>query len=131
MMSSPTSWSAGRAGWSSSARPRPRWRPKPPRRQPSTPLSSPGAREPTTRPSLNGPRPLLRRRSQPKAQRNFTDPDSKIMLSGRGSFEQGYNAQAAVDADHQVVVAADLHDCASPVHSLIPMVEQTQQQHRP
>jgi hypothetical protein len=62
---------------------------------------------------------------KPKAQRNFTDPDSKIMLSGRGSFEQGYNAQAAVDEDNQVIVAADLHDCASDVHSLIPMVEQT------
>ena len=59
-----------------------------------------------------------------KAQRNFTDPDSRIMLTGRGSFEQSYNAQAAVDADHQVIVAADLHDCASDVNSLIPMVEQ-------
>ena len=62
---------------------------------------------------------------RPKAQRNFTDPDSKIMLTGRGSFEQSYNAQAAVDEDNQVIVAADLHDCASDVNSLIPMVEQT------
>jgi hypothetical protein len=62
---------------------------------------------------------------KPKAQRNFTDPDSKIMLTGRGSFEQSYNAQAVVDADHQVIVAADLHDCASDVVSLIPMAEQT------
>lgn len=62
---------------------------------------------------------------KPKAQRNFTDPDSKIMLTGRGSFEQSYNAQAVVDADHQVIVAADLHDCASDVNSLIPMTEQT------
>ena len=41
-----------------------------------------------------------------KAQRNFTDPESKIMLSGNKSFIQGYNAQAAVDSDYQVVVAA-------------------------
>jgi transposase len=41
-----------------------------------------------------------------KAQKNFTDPESKIMLSGDKSFIQGYNAQAAVDSDYQVVVAA-------------------------
>ena len=33
----------------------------------------------------------------PKAQRNFTDPDSRIMKSKEG-FVQAYNAQAAVDA---------------------------------
>ncbi len=59
-----------------------------------------------------------------KAQRNFTDPDSKIMLTGDGAFAQCYNAQAVVDEDHQVIVAADLTDCASDVVSLIPMTEQ-------
>lgn len=63
---------------------------------------------------------------RPKAQRNFTDPDSKIMLTGDGSFAQCYNAQAVVDADNQVIVAADLHDCASDVVSLIPMTEQVE-----
>lgn len=34
----------------------------------------------------------------PKAQYNFTDPESRIMKAGSGShFEQAYNAQAAVD----------------------------------
>jgi transposase len=61
---------------------------------------------------------------KPKAQRNFTDPDSKIMLTGDGSFAQCYNAQAVVDEDNQVIVAADLTDCASDVVSLIPMSEQ-------
>jgi transposase len=63
---------------------------------------------------------------KPKAQRNFTDPDSRIMLTGDGSFAQCYNAQAVVDEDHQVIVAADLHDCASDVVSLIPMTEQVE-----
>ncbi len=63
---------------------------------------------------------------KPKAQRNFTDPDSKIMLTGDGGFAQCYNAQAVVDADHQVIVAADLTDCASDVVSLIPMTQQVQ-----
>jgi len=43
----------------------------------------------------------------PKAQRNFTDADSRIMKKG-ASFEQAYNAQAAVDAAHQVIVAQAL-----------------------
>ena len=36
-----------------------------------------------------------------KAQRNFTDPESRIMPDGanKGSFVQGYNAQIAVDCD--------------------------------
>ena len=42
-----------------------------------------------------------------KAQRNFTDPDSRIMRD-KGTYVQAYNCQAAVDADHQIIVAADL-----------------------
>lgn len=63
---------------------------------------------------------------KPKAQRNFTDPDSKIMKTSEGSFAQCYNAQAVVDEDNQIIVAADLHDCASDVDSLIPMAEQVE-----
>ena len=40
-----------------------------------------------------------------KAQMNFTDPESKIMRSADNSFIQGYNAQTAVDSEHQVIVA--------------------------
>lgn len=61
---------------------------------------------------------------KPKAQRNFTDPESRIMKTGDGSFAQCYNAQAVVDEDNQVIVAADLHDCASDVASLHPMTKQ-------
>lgn len=61
---------------------------------------------------------------RPKAQRNFTTPASKIMLTGDGSFAQCYNAQAVVDAEHQVVLAADVGDCAADVNTLIPMTEQ-------
>jgi len=42
-----------------------------------------------------------------KAQRNFTDPQSRIMKTNDG-FIQGYNGQAAVDAEHQIIVACDL-----------------------
>lgn len=44
---------------------------------------------------------------KPKAQRNFTDPESRIMKSADG-FLQGYNAQIAVDAKAQVIVAHTL-----------------------
>ena len=64
--------------------------------------------------SDDDPKPTKRgRRKRPpsdvpedKAQRNFTDPESRIMKSAEKSFIQGYNAQAAVDSEYQVVVAA-------------------------
>jgi transposase len=40
-----------------------------------------------------------------KAQCNFTDPESRIMKT-RNGFEQAYNCQAAVDHEHQIIVAA-------------------------
>jgi transposase len=61
----------------------------------------------------------------PKAQRNFTDPESKIMKTSDGSFHQCFNAQAVVDDAHQVIVAADLTDNAADVANLIPMTEQS------
>lgn len=62
---------------------------------------------------------------RPKAQRNFTDPESRIMKTSDGSFHQCFNAQAVVDADHQVIVATDVTDCAADVANLISMTEQT------
>ena len=44
---------------------------------------------------------------KPKAQRNFTDPDSRIMVRD-GGFVQAYNGQIAVDEGHQIIVAAAL-----------------------
>lgn len=61
---------------------------------------------------------------RPKAQRNFTDPESRIMKTSDGAFHQCYNAQAVVDAEHQVIVAADVTDCAADVGNLIPMTKQ-------
>src|SRR5713101_4785093 len=42
-----------------------------------------------------------------KAQRNFTDPDSRILKTKDG-YIQGYNAHAAVDAKAQIIVAHGL-----------------------
>ncbi len=62
---------------------------------------------------------------RPKAQRNFTDPESKIMKTSDGAFHQCFNAQAVVDAAHQVIVAADVTDNAADVGNLIAMTAQT------
>ena len=60
---------------------------------------------------------------KPEAQRNFSDPESRIMNTREG-FQQCYNAQAAVDADSQVIVACDVTQSASDRNQLKPMVEQ-------
>ena len=58
-----------------------------------------------------------------KAQRNFTDPESRIMKTPDG-FQQCYNAQVAVDARSQLIVAADVVDAPNDKQQLEPMVEQ-------
>ena len=60
------------------------------------------------------------------AQTNFTDPQSRIMKSHDG-FIQGYNAQAVVDADSQVIVAQGLTNNASDAQQLAVMVAQIKQ----
>lgn len=60
-------------------------------------------------------------RPAPKAQRNFTDPDSRIMKRD-GAFLQGFNAQAAVDAENQIIVAHALTNQAPDAEHLRPML---------
>ena len=62
--------------------------------------------------------------SLPLAQHNFTDPESKIMKTSDGSFHQCFNAQTVVDADHQIIVATDVNDCAADVATLTLMTKQ-------
>jgi transposase len=57
-----------------------------------------------------------------KAQKNFTDPDSRIMKSKDG-FVQAYNAQAAVDAEAQIIVAHDVTQSAVDCGQLVPMTD--------
>jgi len=60
---------------------------------------------------------------EPKAQRNFTDPDSRIMHSKPDGFIYGYNAQAVVDAEHQVIVATELTISTTDTASLPGLVD--------
>ena len=57
------------------------------------------------------------------AQRNFTDPESRIMKDGATKgFVQAYNAQAAVDSHAQVIVAAAVIQEANDKQQLVPML---------
>ncbi len=63
-----------------------------------------------------------------KAQRNFTDPESRIMpLPGGKQFEQAYNAQAAVDSANQIIVAAEVTDQPSDKGQATPMMQQVKE----
>ena len=57
-----------------------------------------------------------------RAQTNFTDPDSRIMHTPDG-FQQCYNAQVAVDAESQVIVACEVSRAPPDVQRLRPMLE--------
>jgi transposase len=57
-----------------------------------------------------------------RAQRNFTDPDSRI-LKTRDGFIQGYNGQLAVDAGHQIIVAQRLTTNGSDQAGLVALVD--------
>jgi transposase len=60
------------------------------------------------------------------AQQGFTDPDSRIMKHANGGFEQSYNAQTAVDAQRQIIVAAELTQGANDSDQLPAMLAAVQ-----
>ena len=62
---------------------------------------------------------------EPKAQYNFTDPESRIMKDGASkSFEQAYNCQAAVDEESQIIIATKVTQQANDKRQLEPLVEE-------
>ncbi len=65
----------------------------------------------------------LNRKGQ-EIKTNITDPDSAKMATGKGVI-QGYAAQAAVDAEHQIIVAADIIGSGSEQAMLLPMIEES------
>ncbi|MBU6434113.1 MAG: IS1182 family transposase [Nitrospirae bacterium] len=62
----------------------------------------------------------------PKAQRNFTDPESRIMPSSsdKGSFVPGYNGQAVVDTTAQILIAADVTHATNAKQQAQPLLQQ-------
>ena len=60
-----------------------------------------------------------------KAQRNFTDPESRIMpASGGRYFLQAYNCQAVVDHEHQVIVATRATNVPSDKQQAVVMIKE-------
>lgn len=61
---------------------------------------------------------------KPSAQRNFTDPESKIMKTSDGAFHQCFNGQAIVDSTAQVILTSELTDEAPDARQLEPALTQ-------
>ena len=59
-----------------------------------------------------------------KDQRNFTDPDSRIMKTSNKGWDQCGNAQAVAN-ENQIIVAADVTDQANDCRQVEPMLAQT------
>jgi hypothetical protein len=74
-------------------------------------------------PNKTGHKPKSTGTPRDKVQRNFTDPESRIMKDSHG-FIQAYNAQAAVDWASQVIVGQLLTNTSSDAHQMIPMLQQ-------
>jgi IS5 family transposase len=63
---------------------------------------------------------------KPTAQRNFTDPESQLMMGTEG-YVQGYNCQAAVDGQAQVIVACGVTNQPPDAGHLVPMLERVKE----
>ena len=56
-----------------------------------------------------------------KAQTNFTDPEAKIMKQSNKGFDYSYNAQAVVDGEDQIIVAAEVTAATNDKQQAVPM----------
>ena len=83
-------------------------------------------REPGQDRNPRGGRPYKRAygEPEPKAQSNFTDPESQIMKTSSEGFQQCYNAQMAVDGEHQIIVATQVGPQASDQGQLVGMLDE-------
>jgi len=110
-----------RSGWRRSSRQWQRWRPTPGwRRRRASHRGRKGTAAPAEAPKKPGkPAAAPSDQPDPKSQRNFTDPESRHHEVEDG-FVQAYNAQAAVDAGAQVIVAHELTQCGSDQGQLVP-----------
>ena len=58
-----------------------------------------------------------------KAQTNFTDAEAKIMKQSNKGFDYSYNAQAVVDGEDQIIVAAEVTNAANDKQQAVPMAQ--------
>jgi transposase len=65
---------------------------------------------------------------RPKARRNFTDIESRMMKDhASNTFVQGYNAQLGVDAQAQIIVAATVVQAGNDQQQLVPLLVRVKQ----
>ena len=62
-----------------------------------------------------------------KSQSNFTDPESQIMKTSTEGFQQCYNAQVAVDGEHQIIVATEVSAKASDQGQMMGLLEEVEE----
>lgn len=74
------------------------------------------------------PKPAAEVKLPEEARANRTDPESRVMKGRNGRYLQGYNGQAMVDCESQVIVAHDLTNEAADVHQLAPMLARCEEQ---
>jgi transposase len=79
--------------------------------------------EDAKKPAINRARKPIPETPAENAKRNLTDSDSRLLSTSQG-YIQGYNAQVAVDADSQVIVAETLSNQTTDSQHLIPLVDQ-------
>jgi len=87
-------------------------------------LEEEARKEAEAKPSAAGKPEGATVRPKSKAQRNFTDPDSRVMKDGATkAFEQAFNGQVAVDSKYQVILAAGVTQECNDKHQVESMVE--------
>ena len=88
-------------------------------------------RKPGMKRNPKGGRPYKREYGEPDetAQDNFTDPQSRIMKTSAEGFQQCYNAQVAVEGEHQLIVATEVSSNASDQGHLVRLLDDVEATH--
>ena len=88
-------------------------------------------RKPGMKRNPKGGRPYKREYGVPEetAQDNFTDPESRIMKTSAEGFQQCYNAQVAVEGEHQLIVATEVSSNASDQGHLVTLLDEVEATH--
>ena len=88
-------------------------------------------RKPGMKRNPKGGRPYKREYGVPEetAQDNFTDPESRIMKTSAEGFQQCYNAQVAVEGEHQLIVATAVSSNASDQGHLVTLLDEVEATH--
>ena len=88
-------------------------------------------RQPEWERNPRGGQPYKRAYGEPEDKSNFTDPDSAIMKTGAEGFRQCYNAQVAVDGEHQLIVATELTSNASDQGKMMGLLDEVKETAQP